>query len=156
MTCRVIGSVRTNQEKKTVMVFRIIQLEDPAEIEGHSLEVTHAKLKIRQVREKENYNINGGSGAEGGGLSNSMVGGYGNGLSNQQMSSGNSFGNPKHDLVYKMVSGCQREEGINRDELEQQLKGKVNKQEITDSLDYLSGEGHIYSTIDDDHFKSIE
>ena len=38
----------------------------------------------------------------------------------------------------------------------QQLNGKMSKKEVDDALDYLSGEGHIYSTIDDDHFKAID
>lgn len=91
---------------------------------------------------------------------------------------GQSFGNAKQDLVYKMVSACTRDEGLQRDEVEysdvntakpnpemkqivlhqvaQQLNGKMSKKEVNDALDYLSGEGHIYSTIDDDHFKAID
>jgi replication factor A2 len=69
---------------------------------------------------------------------------------------GQSFGNAKQDQVYKMVSACVREEGINRDEVSQQLGGKMSKKEVNDALDFLSGEGHIYSTIDDDHFKAID
>lgn len=38
----------------------------------------------------------------------------------------------------------------------EQLNGKMSKKEVNDALDYLSGEGHIYSTIDDDHFKAID
>ena len=37
----------------------------------------------------------------------------------------------------------------------QQLNGKMSKKEVDDALDYLSGKGHIYSTIDEDHFKAI-
>ena len=38
----------------------------------------------------------------------------------------------------------------------QQLNGKMSKKEVDAALDYLSGEGHIYSTIDDDHFKALD
>ena len=34
-----------------------------------------------------------------------------------------SFGNTKYDALYKMVSGCDREEGMSRDELAGQLGG---------------------------------
>ncbi len=77
-------------------------------------------------------------------------------IADNQASSSNNFGNAKHDMVYKMVSACQRDEGINRDELLTQLKAKMSRQDIDSSLDFLSGEGHIYSTIDDDHFKAID
>ena len=101
--------------------------------------------------------------------SSSSMGGGGGG--------GQSFGNAKQDLVYKMVSSCTRDEGLQRDEVSQfeiqlqlnietklialcqvaqQLNGKMSKKEVNDALDYLSGEGHIYSTIDDDHFKALD
>ena len=48
------------------------------------------------------------TGAMGG---NSMGSGGGGG--------GQSFGNPKQDLVYKMVCSCTRDEGLQRDEVRQ-------------------------------------
>ena len=72
------------------------------------------------------------------------------------MSSSGSFGNAKQSQVMKMILGCAREEGMNREELVTSLAGKVNKSDIDSALDFLSGEGHIYSTIDDDHFKAID
>ena len=65
-------------------------------------------------------------------------------------------GNAKQDLVYKLVSSCTRDVGLQRDEVAQQLNGKMSKKEVIDALDYLNGEGYIYSTIDDDHFKAID
>ena len=35
------------------------------------------------------------------------------------------------------------------------LKG-VPEKAIRDAIEFLSGEGHIYSTIDDDHFKATD
>jgi uncharacterized protein YdeI (BOF family) len=37
-----------------------------------------------------------------------------------------------------------------------QLKGRLIKKEMDDSIEFLSNEGHIYSTVDEDHFKSTE
>jgi len=67
-----------------------------------------------------------------------------------------SFGDTKRDTTYKMIAACSREEGINRDELFAQLKMKMSKSDLDNALDWLSGEGHIYSTIDDDHFKTTD
>ena len=75
MYCRVIGSVRSNQDKKTVMVFKISQISDMAEVDAHQLEVLHARLKIKQLKSKENASIFGNSNDNG--LSNSMMGSYG-------------------------------------------------------------------------------
>ena len=72
------------------------------------------------------------------------------------MSGGNSFGSAKQDMVYKMIQACKRDEGMNKDELLTQLKGKIIKSELESALEFLSGEGHVYSTIDDDHFKAID
>ena len=67
-----------------------------------------------------------------------------------------SFGNAKYDALYKMVSACEREEGMSRDELGQQLSGKMSRKEVDDALEFLSNEGHIYSTTDEDHFKTTD
>ena len=55
-----------------------------------------------------------------------------------------------------MICGCSREEGIDREELLSGLKNKITKSELDSALDFLSGEGHVYSTVDDDHFKAID
>ena len=62
----------------------------------------------------------------------------------------------KQDLVYRMVCLCIREEGLQRDEIAQRLNGLMSKKEVDGALDFLCGEGLIYSTIDDDHFKAID
>merc|ERR1719499_1022910 len=57
--------------------------------------------------------------------------------------------------VYQSVFLCKRDEGLHRNEVAQELRRKMSKKEVDDALDYLSGKGHIYSTIDEDHFKAI-
>ena len=37
-----------------------------------------------------------------------------------------------------------------------QVKGKMSKSEMDGAIDFLTSEGHIYSTIDDEHFKTID
>lgn len=152
MFVRVVGSVRSNQDKKHVMVYRILQLDDEAEIAAHALEVAHARLKIKQMQDKENQAI-GGGGA--GGLSNSMMTGYGSGGA-AAGGGGGTYGNAQQNMVYKMIAACGREEGLSRDELATQLNGRVGKADVNSALEYLSSEGHVYSTIDDDHFKAMD
>jgi len=55
-----------------------------------------------------------------------------------------------------MVKGCDREEGMSRDELGQQLSGKMSRKDVDEGLEFLSNEGHIYSTTDEDHFKTTD
>lgn len=156
MRGRVIGSVRSQGGKKHIMVYRISPIESEEEARSHELECVYAKFKLRQLSQKENQAIGANFG---GGLSNSMVG------SGSMISSGStgaatmnnaSFSNPKHELVFRLLSGCTREEGLSRDEMYETLRGKLSIRDLSEALDYLSGEGHIYSTTDEDHFKTTD
>jgi replication factor A2 len=142
---RVVGSVRAQGDKRYLIVFRICSVIGDEEVDAHKLEILHSKLQIKNMNEKENAAIGANYG-----LSNSMVGG------STTTSNSSSFGNSKHDSVYKMVSGCDREEGMGRDELFQSLSSKMNKKDVDDALEFLSNEGHVYSTTDEDHFKTTD
>jgi replication factor A2 len=163
MNGRIIGSLRTVSGKKHVMVFKITPVVSSAELQCHNLECVYAKLKIRQLIDKENGVIGSRGPTIQSSLSNSMVGSgmMGSGGMPRSgamgaVSMGNSFGNSKHDAVFKLLTSCTRDEGLGRDEILEALRGKMNRKELDDALDYLSGEGHIYSTTDDDHFKSTD
>ena len=60
--------------------------------------------------------------------------------------------------MYKLISFCAGDEGISKEELQERAKSEseLSGQGVDDALDFLSEEGHIYSTIDDDHFKAID
>jgi len=146
---RIIGSVRTQQDKRYLMVFRVSLVQSEEEKDSHKLEVEHAKLLIRKMNDKENAAI----GANNYGLSNSMMS---SSAPSTGSGAGASFGNAKYDSIYKMVAGCDREEGMSRDELSQQLAGKMSRKDVDDGLEFLSNEGHIYSTTDEDHFKTTD
>lgn len=160
MQGRVIGSVRSQGGKKHIMVFRISPLESKAEADSHEIECVYAKFKLRQLTENENRAIGANSG-----LSNSMVGSsamvgsrsmVGSGSMGASSMGNSSFANSKHEAVFKLLSGCTREEGLSRDEMLQTLMGKMTRKDLDDALEYLSGEGHIYSTTDEDHFKTTD
>lgn len=160
MQGRVIGSIRSQSGKKHIMVFRISPIGTKEEADSHEIECLYAKLKLRQLTQSENYAIGANSG-----LSNSMVGsgsmvgtrGIGNSGGMGASSMGNSsFANAKHEAAFRLLSGCTREEGLSRDEMFQTLKGRMSRKDLDDALEYLSGEGHIYSTTDEDHFKTTD
>jgi len=155
---RVIGVMRSAKGEKHIMAFRVAPVTGgQAEMDGHKLEVAYAKIKIRQLVDKENAAIGANP------LSNSMVGGFGGstGMSNGAGGGGGSgvgstFGNPKHESVFKMLQACSRDEGLHRDEVVKGLNGRLTKKEVDDALAYLSDEGHIYATMDEDHFKTTD
>jgi len=154
---KVVGSIRSQGEKKHVMAFKISSVASQAEADSHILSVELARLKIKQLQDKINGQVSGAG--FGGGLSNSMMGGglgMGGGMGGMAGAAGQgqSFGNKNYDTVYGLIRECVDEQGINKDLILNSLRGKLNKNEIDGAIDFLSNEGHIYSTIDDDHFKT--
>ena len=165
---KVFGVLRsTTFGVKHIMVFWISGVEGQCEVDAHKLGVVHARLKMRQLVDAQNsaigVNINM--------LSDSVAGFVASSRSSQSSARSSfprsSFANPKIESVYKMVhpkiesvfkmvQGCTIDEGLHRNELMEMLKGEMSKKDLDDALLYLSDEGHIYSVMDKDHFKTIE
>uniref|UniRef100_A0A9L0IKP9 Replication protein A C-terminal domain-containing protein n=1 Tax=Equus asinus TaxID=9793 RepID=A0A9L0IKP9_EQUAS len=55
--------------------------------------------------------------------------------------------------VLNLITVCPRPEGLNFQDLENQLQ-HMTVASIKQAVDFLSKEGHIYSTVDDDHLKA--
>ena len=72
------------------------------------------------------------------------------------MSSSASFGNKNYDTVYNLIRQNTDDQGINITALLKEVKGKMSKQEMDSAIDFLSSEGHIYSSVDDEHFKTTD
>ena len=68
---KVVGSIRSQQDKKHIMAFKIGSVANQAEYDAHILEVVYTKLKLRQMQQK----LNGQIGMSDGSLSQSMMGG---------------------------------------------------------------------------------
>lgn len=58
--------------------------------------------------------------------------------------------NPKFSTFFKNITG------ISRDEVFQNLSSKMSKGDVDQALEFLSNEGHVYSTTDEDHFKTTD
>ena len=63
------------------------------------------------------------------------------------------FGKKNYDVVYEMIRQSTDEAGINRDLMINQVRTKMSIDEMEDAIDFLTNEGHIYSTTDDDRYK---
>ena len=138
------------------MAFKVAGISSQEEYDAHLLEVVYSKLKLRQLNQK----INGQIGMSDG-MSQSMLGG---GLSVQggggaAVAGGmgrQSFGNKNYDLVYGVIKQSMDEAGCDRDTVFNQAKKTMSRADMDNALDFLSSEGHIYSTIDEDHFKTTD
>jgi len=150
----IVGSIRTQGQKKHMMAFKIQEAPSQEQRDFHALQVVYSHLKLKQI----NLKMTGQAGMmDNSGLSNSMMGGgLGSTMGGGSVSTSASFGNKNHDLVYSLIKGCIDENGINLDTILTQVRGKMSKSEMDGAIDFLSGEGHIYSTIDDEHFKTTD
>jgi len=152
---RVVGSIRTQGENKHVMGFGIMDAMTEAERDNHDLKVVFSHLKLKQLNAK----LSGGQTGtmDNSGLSNSMMGsGVGANFGGGGSSFSSSFGNKNYDTVYALIKQSQDDQGINISSILQSVQGKMSKSEMDSAIDYLSNEGHIYSTVDDEHFKSTD
>ena len=138
-----------------MMAFKVGGISSQEEYDAHLLEVVYSKLKLRQLNQKINGQIGMSDGMSqsmlGGGLS--VLGGgaaAGGGMGRQ------SFGNKNYDLVYGVIKQSMDEAGCNRDIVFNQAKKTMSRADMDNALDFLSSEGHIYSTIDEDHFKTTD
>jgi len=152
---KVVGSIRTQGDKKHMMAFKINDVQSQAEKDFHALNVVYSHMILKKL----NMKMTGQDTMDHSGLSNSMMGG-GIGSTMGGMAAPTSasatFGNKSHDTVYALIKGCSDENGINLDMILNQVRGKMSKAEMDGSIEFLSAEGHIYSTIDDEHFKTTD
>lgn len=149
---KVSGNLRSFQNHRSVVAFSVRPLEDMNEITSHMLEVVQAHMALSKPQTMSS--AGGGMigkdttvsqpGKEGGGGvyagANDMVN---NGLSGNQ------------NQVLSLIKGCQDPQGISIQALMQRLGG-MNMALIKAAVEFLSNEGHIFSTIDEDHYKSTD
>merc|ERR1712070_110582 len=61
---------------------------------------------------------------------------------------------PEQKMVLNEISACGDDAGASVSTIAGALSGKMSETKIRDTIEWLSNEGHVYSTIDDDHFRS--
>jgi len=135
---RVTGSVRTRAGKNHILGYKLSPVSGTTELQAHSVQVIYSHLKLRQIHNKvngiENLSISTGS----------------------TTASTESLGKASYDHVYNVIKLNKDEEGTHRAEIYKQVRNKISRQDFEQALDWLSSEGHIYSTVDDDHFKDTD
>ncbi|XP_038613987.1 replication protein A 32 kDa subunit [Tachyglossus aculeatus] len=141
---KVAGHLRSFQNRKSLVAFKIIPLEDMNELTTHILETVNAHLTLNK---SSGPLITGNSvGASGMGDVGSLGG----------SASGPTNGLTLHQSqVLNLIKAYPKPEGLSFQELRSQLPS-LNASVIKQAVDFLSNEGHIYSTVDDEHFKSTD
>ncbi|XP_032462501.1 replication protein A 32 kDa subunit-like [Phocoena sinus] len=129
---KVAGHLRSFQNKKSLVAFKIMPLEDMNEFTTHILEVVNAHM----MPSKSNSQPSAGRAP----ISNPGMGETGN-------FGGNSF-MPANGLtvaqnqVLNLIKACPRPEGLNFQDLKNQLQ-HMTVASIKQTVDFLSNEGHI-------------
>ncbi|XP_007120404.1 replication protein A 32 kDa subunit isoform X3 [Physeter macrocephalus] len=142
---KVAGHLRSFQNKKSLVAFKIMPLEDMNEFTTHILEVVNAHMMLS----KSNSQPSAGRAP----ISNPGMGEAGNFGGNSFMPANGL--NMAQNQVLNLIKACPRPEGLNFQDLKNQLQ-HMTVASIKQAVDFLSNEGHIYSTVDDDHFKSTD
>eukprot|EP00794_Sanderia_malayensis_P004687 gene4687-5302_t len=149
---RVYGHVKSFQDTPCLIAFSILPVSDPNEISYHMIDVVHSFLAIKKgpsirppagnaSEERSPMSANRSINAGGADAFRSGGGGQSSGL------------NGPHKQVLDAIIDCQDEEGIALATLKSSLRN-LNNHDLKKALEFLSNEGHIYSTIDDDHYRS--
>jgi len=141
--CVVLGSIRSTDENKHLMIFNIYPITDINEVYEHILAVSHAMLKADNME----------NGIESKEMKHDMMSSYGETLK-QDMHSFQM--DPRHRRVYDVITRSKNENGMNIKEIMDAMPPKTSIDLVRASLDYLIGEGHLFTTIDEHHFKSTE
>lgn len=142
---KVFGTVRQHSGQKTLMIFKMLPVNDANQVVTHLLEVLHSRYKAEEYSKKTE---------SGGGFNDFSMGGVQ--TSAQSGGDTNNLGlGGKQQAVFLAIKNHATEEGINRMELQKRFN-HISKGELDTILDFLTSEGHIYSSIDADHFLSTD
>lgn len=149
---KVIGSLRSFNEKRTVTAFDIKTIADHNEVTHHFLESIWVHLK----------NTKSPAAAGGGGdamnLGQPNFGSPGLGSGQAITSEGGEAGgldNVQQKVIAIFQSGGDSESGVSVQAATEQLAPEgITEQQIRAAIEFLSGEGHLYSTVDENHYKS--
>ena len=63
---------------------------------------------------------------------------------------------PQTFRVLATIRSCYRDNGISRQEIYSAHVAEMTQRQVDERVDYLTSEGHIYTTSDLDHFKSTD
>ncbi|XP_028675301.2 replication protein A 32 kDa subunit [Erpetoichthys calabaricus] len=145
---KVTGHLRSFQGKKSLVAFKIAPLEDMNELISHILEVVQAHMILSKPQGMTSGNNSIAIPARTGMTS----------MGNSSMVTADSSINgltAHQSQVLNLIKACRDAQGMNINEIKTKLKG-MNMSAIKQAVEFLSNEGHIYSTVDEDHFKSTD
>ncbi|XP_033837341.2 replication protein A 32 kDa subunit [Periophthalmus magnuspinnatus] len=154
---KVSGNLRSFQNHRSVVAFSVRPLEDMNEITSHMLEVVHAHMALCKPQSMTNA---GGMNSSITAMSRTNVGNMGTmgGIGGGYPGANNMANNglsASQNQVLSLIRSCPDQQGISIQDIKQRLSG-MSINIIKQAVEFLSNEGHIFSTIDEDHYKSTD
>ncbi|CAM6025255.1 unnamed protein product [Sphagnum balticum] len=154
---RVHGHLRSFQGKRNIVAFSVRPITDFNELTFHFLEVIYVHLS--------NIRAQGGTAAAPTHAGTAGIGPHATIATNP--SHYNQYLPPASAMVGGNVDECQKrvhmifeepeslsiEQGLHIDQVAQRMVG-YSRQQVKEAIEFLVNEGFVYSTIDDDHYKS--
>jgi len=146
MYVKVVGNVREISGRRRVVAFQITPITDFNKITLHALDVVHTHLKNTKgsLEAKNNAPANPMMASS---VSNNYVANAGGDVDDDGLEA-----NQKQVLDVFARFSKDKEEGTSVTEVVQKLPN-IDPTAIRDAVEFLSAEGHLYSTIDEEHFK---
>ncbi|KAJ0178675.1 hypothetical protein K1T71_005450 [Dendrolimus kikuchii] len=144
---QICGNIKTNKGSKVIMIFKIAPITDVNAITFHYLQCIHNKVKMEADSKKQKPAASA-TGFNSGLPANSMVG-------MNETTSVNGL-NARQMMVFNLIGACKLEQGISKQDMFTSLKDRMSEKEFENILEWMCGEGHIYSTIDEEHFRATD
>ncbi|EQC33428.1 hypothetical protein SDRG_08943 [Saprolegnia diclina VS20] len=155
-----VGNLRTFSGKTTMTCYTATPVEDFNELTHHFLDCIYSHLRnlhgvIGGAPPVAKQDPGFGSPTAGyNSFGASSTGGYGQQSTYQNFAATDSgFSDPGQQAILDILGATALEMGLSVDQIKQQLNGRLSEAQLREALGYLTNEGHIYSTIDENHFK---
>lgn len=165
MYVRCVGQIKDIGKNRAINAFRIVPLQDYNELTMHLMDVIYTHLVITRGNKDAPQPVQRGFGMDvmggGGRLVPPTAGGhaaietYGGGGQHRMSHASNGLSDAQN-TVLDMIKQHAGEVGMPLDQLLSVLRTRMDEANIRKTIDFLSNEGHIYSTIDDNHFRATD
>jgi len=158
---RIIGQVREFDGNRQVVANDVRPVSSGNEMTYHFLEVANSYNKgLERQSQVDSKGFGGGMGIGIGNMaSNAPPQGGGMGMGAQGQGGGLGGGSALNNSVIHCIKtmGAQSDTGVNVGDINNQLAGQgYSEKDVRNAINDLSNEGHIYSTIDEEHYQYAE
>ncbi|XP_015375818.1 PREDICTED: replication protein A 32 kDa subunit-B [Diuraphis noxia] len=143
---KVVGSKRIQNDKVTLLCHSVRPLESLNELTHHLLSIIALPLITEEINMTSGTQQSIATNQKDFLISGDNANGFMDTTNNLSL-------NPKQLKVYTVIKRCQDEAGYSALDIQKILPEKIPLPEIEKILSFFIEEGHIFSTIDENHYK---